>query len=540
MAINFVFILLFSGILSFFAPKKHVAYLCHLLVFGAFGYGIATLSDVFVSPDLTVVWEAMPNFPVLLNIAPIAQTKEFALGLLIFGTISAFYNCICPTETEKNTLNGLLVINVVLLLAAACSTNYFQLLAAVGMADVVVYSMLNSYEAKRQYIYGNFLADFLLLNIFAIILGQHANIEIVGSGGYSTDWHHRDYIAIMLLVCIFIKSGMVIFHSAYQKMSVLSANRLNFILFFATPLMGAVILNILHDVLDISHYSLPILRTFAVFTVIWGASGAVIMRDNHRKCSYMAMVFWGLYFCAFTWLPSIRPQAFLMILGMAYLFNTALSIAPCQTSHQRKGNLVSIMIMFLSAIGYMMAWWGFAHSNIVLCLIGECTIFMLTARLVSTTKTGAPACLLSPFSLFGISATIIFGTLTVFYLTPGLLHLFPYVAAVTLVWLVVVQCNPLSKVIAKFNTEEIQSSNLTTSIYETLLLAPLQIIGRILRLTIDIVFLERTVISSIKNAIRFLIFVFRRLHASSVLSSIMFFTLGVLIIALAYYNGVIK
>ena len=134
MAINFVFILLFSGILSFFAPKKHVAYLCHLLILGAFGYGIAALSDCFATPDLTVMWEAMPNFHVLLNIVPVAQTKVLALGLLIFGAVSVMYNITSAEEQSKSFLNGLVVFNIVLLLVALCSTNYFQLLAAIGMS----------------------------------------------------------------------------------------------------------------------------------------------------------------------------------------------------------------------------------------------------------------------------------------------------------------------------------------------------------------------------------------------------------------------
>lgn len=535
MAINFVFILLFSGILSFFAPKKHVAYLCHLLILGAFGYGIAALSDCFATPDLTVMWEAMPNFHVLLNIVPVAQTKVLALGLLIFGAVSVMYNITSAEEQSKSFLNGLVVFNIVLLLVALCSTNYFQLLAAIGMADVVVYSMLNSYEAKRQYIYGNFLADFLLLNIFAIILGQHDNIEIVDSGGYSTDWHHRDYIAIILLTCILIKSGMAFFHSAYQKMSPLSANRLNFILFMTTPLMGAVILNTLQDVLDISRYSLPIIRIFAILTILWGACGTFIMYNNHRKCSYMAMVFWGLYFCAFSWLSSINPLSFLMFLGMAYLFNTVLSNVG--SSMQGK---IPVITMLVAAIGYMLAWWNFSGTNIILAIAGEGVIFMLTAHVASTYKNSTIQSILPAISRLWLYITIISGTSAVFYLIPDILRLLPHIVVIAIFWCIVATHNPFAYRIEKFNTENIQTGDITTSIYETMLLAPLQITGRVLRLTIDIVFLERTVISSIKNAIRFLIYIFRRLHSNSVLSGIIFSLLGALIIAFAYYNGVVK
>lgn len=538
MATNFIFILLLSGILCFSAPKKQLGWMWHLPIFGALIYGIAALSDCFPYPDFAVVWEAMPNLSVLLNITPVAQTKELALGILILGAVCVFHNLVSADEQDKNTLNGLAVINIVLLLIALCSTNYFQLLAAVGMADVVVYGTINKYEAKRQYIYGNFLADFLLLNIFAIILGQHANIEIVSSGAYSTDWHHRDYIAIILLLCIFIKSGTILFHSAYQKMSKLNANRLNFILFLATPLMGAVILSILHDILDISRYSLPILRLFAVFTVIWGACGALIVKENHRKCAYMAMVFWGLYFCAFAWLSSSSPRSFIIFLGTAYLFNTALSLIHNSLSIKNRNSFIPILTISFAAVGYILAWWSFTYSNIILAIAGECVLCLLTSQVAFTIRTDYLH--LSPFSRFWLSVTIIFGALAAFYFTPELPQFIPFLAVVAPVWIILVIFSPIAKVALRLSTENIQNNDLTTAMYETIILVPLQIIGRILRLTVDIVFLERTVISSVKNAIRFLIFIFRRLHANSVLSSIMFSLLGVLIVAVAYYNGVVK
>lgn len=545
MLTNSIFILLFTGIFTFFAPQKRTTSVWTYLLALAFIYAIMALTGQAVPSDISIIWTAMPDFSISINLNPIRAAKIAALGVMVISILSFYYNLLASDDYNTNNLNGLVSINCVLLLIALCSTNYLQLLAAVGMADVMVYSSINRYDSKRQYIYSNFFADFLLLSILAIILGQQGNINIMRLEDYSSSWHHRDYIVIMLLICTFIKSGIALFHTAYQKISPLTSNRINFIIFASTPLMGIIVLNTLHGLLNISQYSYPLLKLFSVITVLWGSLGAIFVSNINRKSAYMGMIFWGLTFSCFGWLLSFSQTRFFTFLIAAFLFNSWLVFVerPSQklSLWHRICNFQMILTLLVVA-SYMLSWWQFASSNIVLATIGEGILGVVTATLMAERFN----CLspnndrLAVKNIFLQALPIITIVILFVYFNHNILLLWPYIIATLTIWLTCFLLNPMRYFgfVCKINF--IQNGDMVTTIYSTLFLAPLLAVGRLLRLMVDIVFLERTVISSIKNAIRFLIFIFRKLHANSVLSSTIFTFLGICIIFIAYYYGAAK
>ena len=77
----------------------------------------------------------------------------------------------------------------------------------------------------------------------------------------------------------------------------------------------------------------------------------------------------------------------------------------------------------------------------------------------------------------------------------------------------------------------IQSGDVTTAVYSAIILKPIQLIGRSLR---------RTIISSIKNSIRFFIFTFKSLHNDKIWGKILLIIFGIALFAATYYNGVAK
>ena len=99
---------------------------------------------------------------------------------------------------------------------------------------------------------------------------------------------------------------------------------------------------------------------------------------------------------------------------------------------------------------------------------------------------------------------------------------------------------PLQYVSKAHNISFVQSSDITTAVYSTIILKPIQIIGRSLRIAIDFLLLERTIIASIKNSIRFFIFTFKTLHNDKIWGKILFIIFGIILFVAAYYNGVAK
>nr|QIM10501.1 hypothetical protein PlAlph_3930 [uncultured Alphaproteobacteria bacterium] len=550
MLVNFIFLLLSAGMVSLFVPQNRFSFLWTAVSFAAVAYSFLCLGGIWGSPDFSVIWHALPNLSVDLVFTP-SLTETGAAGVVILTGMSLYYNVFGSREQQKNVLNGLVLINCVFVLAAFSATNYIQLLAAVCMADVVVYTAIDRLEAKRQYIYGNFIADFLLLNILAVIIGQQGGIAISGIEEYSKRWHHRDFIAVMLLVCIFIKSGVAFFHTAYQKMSGLNFNRLNFILFATTPLMGFIVLLSLKEVLLISRYSYPLLKVLAVITIVWGGSGAAVVDNLKRKAVYAAMLFWGFVFAVFAWQPTISGSAFFVFLGAAFLFNASLQMICKAASDEvlvsRMGGFVkAVKLMLLCNVAailtYAGAWWLFADTVLWLALAGEIVFMAVSAHILSEvylTQSKADewvaARLKNPsFMLFLPTAC------AVVWLFREHIDNWPYVAGFAMLWGAVFVSAPLHRLSFLYGSDLVQKNDSVTWLYNMFVLAPLQILGRILRLTVDFVFVERTVIASVKNAIRFLIFIFRRLHSDSCSGYAFFILIGVLIMAAAYYNGVVR
>lgn len=550
MWVNFVFLLFSAGALSLFAPQKRFSFLWQGCLLAVLGFGIFSINGYFNSSDFSAVWKALPNLNVTIKINPL-QWRSEAFGILSLAVLSVYYTILSAREQQKNIFGGLVLLNCVFTFMAFSSSNYIQLIAAVGVADVVVYMSINEIGAKKQYIYGNFLADFMLLNILAAVIGQQGSITIGEVDTYSKHWHHRDFIAIMLLVCIFVKMGIVFFHTAYQKMSGLFFNRLNFILFSATPLMGIVILHLLKDILVMSDYSYPLLKVMSVLTILWSSFGAVTV-NNLRRCGiYMAMFFWGLVLAAFSWLSYFSEQMFFIFMISAFLFNNVLMLAVKAASDEvlishmggfAKKIKITLAVSFLSVLLYASAWWLLVQQVLWLAVGGLCMFTFASAHILAEIY-------LSPSHADEIVVARLKNPVFMLFLPIVGIAIalasehqdkWPYIVGYAMLWWAVFISHPLHKLSSFYASEQIQKNDFVTLLYSVLIFVPLQILGRILRLTIDFVFVERTVIASVKSAVHFLIFVFRRLHSNSYLGYVFFILIGVMIVVAAYFNGVAK
>lgn len=546
MVINFIFLLLFAGIFAIFLPNNRLNNaLGAMLAFAALATALAAVSGYGGYADFSVVWNAMPNIPVILSIVPKQAGFFGASGIIILNICALYYAVVADKKSDKILFYGLILMNCVFVLSAFCAPNYIQLLAALGMSDVIVYAAINDSEAKRQYIYGNFMADFLLLCITALILGQQGSIAISDFAGYTKSWKHRDFIALILLGCIFIKSGIALFHTAYQKMATLNFSRLNFILFAATPLMGMIVLFLLQDVLKISRYSAPVLTGFSIATIIWGAFNAMINRNILRKSIYMAMFFWGLTFWAFCCLQNFSGQFFFAFLLAAYLFNISLNIIPLSKGTENTLVCNGFEVFFINicaCVLYAGTWFLFAKADIYLALTGIVLFSAVSSHIFAEIYLPVR----SRQRDFNYPSPLLFIPIPLalagwcYRYFEQINEYMPAFCVWLLLWITFWFTRPLHRLSAVNACESLQKNDFIPNLYNFLILAPLKIIGRVLRLLVDFVFIERTLIVSVKHSVRFLIFVFRKLHRNRIWSGIFFTSAAIIIIVIACYEWSIK
>ncbi|MBQ8785638.1 MAG: hypothetical protein IJZ59_06335 [Alphaproteobacteria bacterium] len=548
---HYLIILLFVGIGSVFIPKNRMVYWWTSVTFFALIYSALSLMGYFGSSALTFDWQAIPNIPIAISFVPEYFGCCACLGVLILSFFAVYYNIIVKKEERPNTINGLVLLNCVFVISALLSPNYIQLLAAVGMSDVIVFSSINQLDAKKQYIYGNFFADFILLNTFALIFVQSDSIVISSFGNASKQWGHRDFIAIMLLLSIFIKSGLVMFHTAYQKMSSLNYNRLNFILYLTTPLMGAVVFENIKDIFVISDYSYPLLKIFSVLTVLSAFIGTLCVDNIKRKAVYLSMMFWGLIFMGYAWQISTFSPKFYILLLSAFLFNNSLMLIYKSASDEvlisRMGGFLqslkfTFFINVISVILYVVTWWIYAQKSIPYAMVGLFVISITSAHVFSEVYLSQSkadewvlARLKNPLFLLWLPIVFIFSV--VLYIKS---NDWQYIYGFAVFWMLLFIFHPLRKLSVLYQYDSLQKLDKVTWIYNFFILAPLRFFGRVLRLIVDFVFIERTLIASIKNAIRFAIFIFRKLHGNNIWGHLIFVLLGVVIVAIAYYKGVMQ
>jgi len=139
-----------------------------------------------------------------------------------------------------------------------------------------------------------------------------------------------------------------------------------------------------------------------------------------------------------------------------------------------------------------------------------------------------------------------------FLKNPPLLFLLPVAAAVVfMIWksgfchvgswyvyaafLLVLFSGPLRRLRRLYDSETVQEADWFDDMYETLLVAPVKILGRILWLTIDFLIIERTIVSSLSGGTALLVRILDRMHTGTWAGSLLYVSAGLLIAAAAVY-----
>ncbi len=104
-------------------------------------------------------------------------------------------------------------------------------------------------------------------------------------------------------------------------------------------------------------------------------------------------------------------------------------------------------------------------------------------------------------------------------------------------WLLLFAVRPLRKLDRWYESDTVQEADYLNTLYELLIITPIKVIGRVLWLTVDFIFIERTIINSVQNALKFMIFIFRRIHSGTLGGAILFILLGFAVIWWSWRYG---
>lgn len=552
MIANLFFCLIASGFVAGAAARSRYERLWSflLLAFLAFsGFYFWENWQQGITGNFAFHWIDASLMQVNINLASNTDTYRLTAPLFLLAGISVFYNTFYPAETEKLRLNGLLLLNLAALILLICAQNFMQLLTAVCIADVLCLFMINDIEGKRRYIFYNLLADMGLFTLFALIWKQTGSVDLAALSGYRRLGQYPELSVCLILFCAFIKSGMFLFQGGFLSLSGLSFNRIFSISYGATPLVGILLLIKTYPLLADVSYASATLQLFGTLTLLWGFFGAVVIDNLKDKALYFNLMFYalmiGLLSLGLKPIMQILPE--LLILG--YMLNLLWMMVAVSASNE----------IFVSNMGSFARPLKAVFSLALLLILGLIQFLWKSAPLAEIWIYAFGAVILMAcahilYQIF-LGKTNADEHVWAFLKNPPLLYLLPYAAAAAFViwkndcydwmvggiyalFLVVLFLGPLRSLGRLYEAETLQEADWFDDIYETLLVAPVKILGRILWLTIDFLIIERTIVSSLSGATTLLVRLLEKMHTGTWTGSLLYVSAGLMITAAVVYMKV--
>ncbi len=492
-------------------------------------------------------WLRYQALHVDINLSSNSQNYAQIFPVFLVSWIAMLIAVFNPDETKKVHLSGMFLLNLAAFILLLCSDNLIQLLISSCMVGVVGYYIINEVEARRKYVFYNLIADTCLFTVFAIIYGFLGNLDLSELAKFEKLGAHRDLVAILLIVSVFLKSGLLLFHNQLLDLSYLHFNRMIYILSASTPLAGLVILIKTLPLISVSGYSIPLIQILAVLTVVWAALNSMVIDNIKEKTVYFAMMFYSYMYVLISFghldfyvqLPALIICSYLLSLNIYLIFQAS--------SYEL---YVSKMGGFISGLRFT-----FVLSLLTVFIVIQTILSHCTETLYNS---GTAIIAFFIIALAHLYHQVYFGEkhadervmallknpgwyllLPVILLIAGLMghnsYYPPLVFYIFSGFLLLIVVYPFRKLEALSDFEAIQEEDYFEKLYDVIILTPIKIIGRILWLLVDFILIERTIISSLNEGTAFLVRTAGKLNSASFAGYLGLSLLGVAVMVLYYY-----
>lgn len=552
MLVNIFLGLIVCGLGSMLLRREKNSHLPSLLLLAIVSFLLANFYENWMigySDKFTYQWIQSAYYPVNINLYSTAQHYGIIFPFFIITVLSMLYNSLYHREENKLHLNASAAMSLAALILLICSENYIQLLVSACVIDIFGFYIINDAMSRRRYIFYNLLADAGLFMLFAIIWAYLHSIKLVDLAQYGRLGAHKDLVAILLLLCIFIKSGLFLFQTPMLDLQPLELNRINLISWLSTPVAGLVLLGKTAALLPISAYAVPLLQTIAAASVLWGLIGILIMDDIRLKSIYFNLIFYGFLYGLLSIGIELDNSRMGQLLVLMFLFGSCLLMITVASSNElylscMGGFIRNLKLSFLvtlivvGAILQNLAQWY--ADGYIWWSVGFAAAFMLgSSYLLHQAYLGAcradervRALLRDPNLIYGLTIGSVAGWIGwhSHYCSPALWY-----AGLAFVFLLLT--NPLRGFRIFYDKEKLQQADYFSGFYDIFIISPIKILGRILWLTIDFLIIEKTIITFLDKTMRLLIALFAKLHTNSLRGYLFFLFVGTVMAAAACWLG---
>lgn len=488
-------------------------------------------------------WIQDKNLHINVNLSSTKVNFANMLPPMLIAILTMFSNSFYNSENTKLRINSLLSLNLAAFILLICAGDFIQLIVSSSIITVLGFYIINNFEAKKKYIFYNLLADMGLFTVFAVIYGRLDTVNLDKLVRYAKTGNHKDLVAVLLLFSLFAKSGLFLFQNQLLDIGRLNFNRILFLSFNSTPLAALIILSKTHALLAISEYVQPLLLAIVIASVAWAFIGCLIIDNIKEKALYLNMMFYAF---AFYVIGNHYETALFITSRMviaAYLLDVPLLWVNVAASNEvyvsRMGGFIRhLKLTFLFTLVLLWAYFSTA-LNVVLPadklaawlsigFIVICYAHILRQIYFGTAKADNRVMALLKNNHVGMVFPVVILALLVIEAEKGFNNIYNAYIFVALGGLTLLG---ITRFFNRFcDTEFIQSGDWLEKIYELFILAPIRILGRILWLTIDFLFIERTIVNSLQHSVNFTINILQKAQSPGILRYAGFTILGLGII----------
>ena len=476
---------------------------------------------------LSFMWNSSPSGDIKIDIVSNAYNYGLIFPFFVITLIFLMNNTLFRYEERRNNHSAFLLFNLATLIMMITSNNFVQLLSALFVVDILAFFIVKDVEACRRYVLLNIVADMMIFMVLTLINCRVNSLDIGEILLYKKEGNYLDFIALVGLIAVFIKLGYCGFQAGLYGLRRIRLHRLQEVLFLSSPATAVIILMKFHVLWRSSIYYTPLLCTMSVLTIINGFLGSLIYNDYKTKIIYFQMMFWALFvillhFYGFIWTENFTRLLLAMFILHLFLYGiyfymnrrplvSQMMLQPISNKSAGYSIFGAVILETIIISGALTMLYN--NTNRYYIWLFGCLFILSLSSLWRQIyfffrKKMKYANKKSPYKMTFFMMLCIIS----YILSLGLSYFEFTTWAFALIFIVLCFTNPYTYKLYK--RQKLQCNDWSGKMYRSLILRPLNFVGRCLWIIFDRVIIEKAIIGLTSSCGQYALRFFRKLHSS--------------------------
>lgn len=558
MIANIVICLLALGFLSLWKLRRrydNAVATVSLLLLGALLFYFVRNWHAGVENTFLLLWDSSASGDIKISINSSPQIYNIIFPFFTIVVLALFNNLLFRFEKQRKLFSALIILILSSFILLISGDNFVQVVTFVFVIDILSQVLVQDIYAGRRYGIYNLAADMGLFLIFALMRGKLDSLDMTSLVEYYNNGKYQNLIVIVMMLSLFIKFGFFIFHSYLLDLKSAKFHRLILIPYMSTPAVALILFVKLKAYLVESALFCGVFNAVLVLTLIWGAAGAVVIKNLKEKTLYFSMMIMALLARLAAEKEFVWNVSFSLLLICGFCFNCCLYYLHYYTNRnntialsagQNGKNLMSIYIVagvlacvmaaFYSALlkVYPTVGYGWFWSFVLLFMLAAANMFTQVLKdernkdeslLSCKTLDYRPLPFLTLMLVLSVGVVYVHSTEIVFAISSVLMFIF-------LLWL-----KPIERLIKDDYYNNLQNADFFSGFYDIIIARPIKFIGRILTLMVDFVFLEKTLVSTVMLSAAIVVRGFRQISREGAVRYVLFILTAFLVLAFYFLRS---